>query len=201
MNEDSAQLSAAIGSRVRQHRLGREWTLDDLAEAAGVSRRAVVNVEQGAANPSVATLLRLSGALGIGLPTLVAPPEPEQASLIRAGQAPVLWTGENGGRGALVAGTTPPDVVELWDWTLGPGDRHASQAHVTGTRELVHVLAGSVTLETGDQVMVLGVGDAVSFRGDLAHAYANDTSEHARFSLTVFEPSVDTNRRKEATHD
>ena len=34
----------------------------------------VVSVEQGAVNPSVGTLLRLSDALGIGLPALVAPP-------------------------------------------------------------------------------------------------------------------------------
>ena len=35
----------------------------------------VVSVEQGAVNPSVGTLLRLSDALGVGLPALVEPPE------------------------------------------------------------------------------------------------------------------------------
>ena len=64
----------AIGARVRQERQSRRWTLDQLAEAAGVSRRMLVNVEQGTANPSVGTLLRLSDALGIGLPALVEPP-------------------------------------------------------------------------------------------------------------------------------
>ena len=34
----------------------------------------VVNVEQGTANPSVGTLLRISDALGIGLPALVRTP-------------------------------------------------------------------------------------------------------------------------------
>ena len=57
---------SAIGARVRQERQSRRWTLDQLAEAAGVSRRMVVNVEQGAANPSVGTLLRISDALGVG---------------------------------------------------------------------------------------------------------------------------------------
>jgi hypothetical protein len=41
-----------------------------------------------------------------------------------------------GGRGLLVAGTEPPDAVELWDWTFAPADRHASDAHSTGTKEL-----------------------------------------------------------------
>ena len=78
VDKDTAALAVAIGARVRQERQSRRWTLDQLAEAAGVSRRMVVNVEQGAANPSVGILLRISDALGIGLPALVEPPNPNQ---------------------------------------------------------------------------------------------------------------------------
>ncbi|MGA2829145.1 MAG: helix-turn-helix transcriptional regulator, partial [Streptosporangiaceae bacterium] len=71
MDESTAALALAIGVRVRQERQSRGWTLDQLAEVAGVSRRMVVNIEQGAVNPSVGTLLRISDALGVGLPVLV----------------------------------------------------------------------------------------------------------------------------------
>jgi len=121
MDRITADLSSAIGARVRQERQSRHWTLDQLSEAAGVSRRMIVNVEQGAANPSVGTLLRISDALGIGLPALVEAPQTKPVKVTRHGEGAVLWTGEAGGRGVLVAGTEPPDVVELWDWTLGPG--------------------------------------------------------------------------------
>ena len=47
MDETTTALAALIGARVRQERTGRHWTLDRLAEAAGVSRRMLVNVEQG----------------------------------------------------------------------------------------------------------------------------------------------------------
>ena len=50
MDESTAALALAIGGRVRQERQARRWTLNQLAEAAGVSRRMVVNVEQGIAN-------------------------------------------------------------------------------------------------------------------------------------------------------
>ncbi len=150
----------------------------------------VVSVEQGAVNPSVGTLLRLSDALGVGLPALVEPPEPKSVKVTRSGAGAQLWSGAAGGRGILVAGTTPPDVVELWDWSLGPGDQHASGAHSAGTRELVHVLEGSVTVEVGGQATVLETGDAIAFPGDVDHTYANPTEEPARFSLAVFEPGV-----------
>ena len=173
MDENAAALAAAIGGRVRQERQSRRWTLDQLAEAAGVSRRMVVNVEQGAANPSVGTLLRISDALGVGLPALVEPPDPKPVKVTRQGEGAVLWTGEAGGRGVLVAGTEPPDVVELWDWTLGPGDQHVSEAHAPGTKELLQVQEGTITVEVGDQSVTLDAGDAVAFPGDVAHAYAN----------------------------
>lgn len=190
MDESTASLASAIGARVKHHRQSRHLTLDQLAEAAGVSRRAVINVEQGVANPSVGTLLRLSDALGVGLPALVEPPEPKPLKLTRRGRGATLWTGESGGRGVLVAGTEPPDVVELWDWTLGPGDHHASEAHTRGTRELIHVHEGQVQVEVGGETVVLEVGDAVAFPGDVSHAYTNRGSRAARFALAVFEPGV-----------
>jgi DNA-binding XRE family transcriptional regulator len=50
MASGAVELASAIGHRVRLERQARRWTLDQLAEAAGVSRRMVVNVEQGSAN-------------------------------------------------------------------------------------------------------------------------------------------------------
>jgi transcriptional regulator with XRE-family HTH domain len=202
MEDSVASLATSIGLRVRQSRLARRWTLDQLAEAAAVSRRMVVNVEQGAANPSVGTLLRLSDALGVGLPALVAPPEPAQITVTRNGKAAVLWEGEAGGRGVLVAGTAAPDVVELWDWRLGPGDEHASEPHSAGTKELMHVLTGRVVLQAADQTRVLATGDSAFYPGDVAHSYSNPSAKSARFSLSVYEPGVGTaHLRTEADHE
>jgi transcriptional regulator with XRE-family HTH domain len=162
-------VARAIGDRVRQGRNGRGWTLDQLAERSGVSRRMLVGIEQGSANPSIATLLLIT----------------------RAGTAAVLWRGKLGGQAVLVAGTEPPDVTELWDWTLGPGESHASEPHAAGTRELLLVLDGRLEVRAGQQAEVLDTGDSASFAGDLPHGYVNVSSaQAARFALTVFEPGV-----------
>ena len=182
MDVGAAELATAIGARVKQERQARRWTLDQLAEAAGVSRRMVVNVEQGAANPSVGTLLRISDALGVGLPALVEPPQPKPVKVTRAGEGAVLWSGEAGGRGVLVAGTEPPDVVELWDWTLGPGDGTPARPTPRAPRSCCRSRQGTVSVEVGDQSFTLEAGDAVAFPGDVAHSYANPGTEPARFS-------------------
>jgi len=91
----------------------------------------------------------------------------------------------------LVGGTEPPDVTELWDWTLGPGESHSSEAHAAGTRELLLVLDGQLELRVGQHAEVLSTGDSATFAGDLPHGYVNPSSAQvARFALTVFEPAV-----------
>ncbi|SFU00903.1 Cupin domain-containing protein [Geodermatophilus amargosae] len=103
----------------------------------------------------------------------------------------MLWRGPRGGQARLVAGTEPPDVVELWDWTLQPGESHTSEPHSAGTRELVLVLEGAVDLRVGERTDRLQTGDSAAFAGDVAHGYATpDAAAPARFALSVFQPHV-----------
>ena len=192
-------VNGLIGERVRRHRGDRGWTLDELAERSGVSRRLLVSIEHGEGNPSIATLLRISDALGVGLPVLVDVERPRDLTVTSAGQAPELWRGPRGGRALLVAGTEPPDVVELWHWTLHPGEAHGTEAHSAGTRELLLVLEGAVDLRVGDRTERLSAGDSAAFAGDVAHGYAApaDATGPARFALTVFEPDVGGRRARD----
>lgn len=190
VDERTARLAASIGARVRRERTGRSWTLDQLAEVAGVSRRMVVNVEQGATNPSVGTLLRLSAAFGIGLAELVDLPAPARAAVTRAGSGSVLWTGPAGGTGLLLAAAQPHGVGELWEWTLQPGEQHESEAHPAGTQELLQVHTGTLRLVIDQQVEILQPGDAIAFAGDVPHAYGTAGETAVQFSLAVFDPSA-----------
>jgi quercetin dioxygenase-like cupin family protein/DNA-binding XRE family transcriptional regulator len=194
---ESVSVTAKVGERVRQHRASRGWTLSELAERSGVSRRMLISVEHGTSNASIATLLRISDALGVGLPALVDVQRPSRFAITRNGCAPLLWRGTHGGSAHMVAGTEPPDVVELWDWVLQPGEQHVSEAHSAGTRELLLVLAGQVELRVGEQTERLNAGDSATFAGDLDHAYAapDDAQMPSRFALTVFQPHVQVARR------
>lgn len=191
--EPAAAISRTIGRRVRATRAELGWTLDQLAARSGVSRRMLINVEQGVTNPSIATLLRLSDALGIGLPALVDTGDggAERVVVHRDGEIAPMWTSDTGGSAVMVAGTTPPDVSELWDWRLGPGDDYRSESHRAGTRELMHVLTGAVLLVVAGSEHKLRAGDSASFDGGLPHSYRNASGTRAaRFSLAVYEPGL-----------
>ena len=189
MHVDKFTLASTIGARIRRERLAREWTLDRLADATSISRRQVVNIEQGEANPSIGTLLRMSDALGISLSQLVEPPSSGLMTITRAGDGAELWTGEYGGRGVLLVSTPFPDVVELWDWRMNPGERHESKPHHLGARELLRVTSGVVTLDVEGDCNELAAGDAIMFPGDVPHTYSNQGAEPAQFALTVYDPA------------
>jgi transcriptional regulator with XRE-family HTH domain len=66
---------AAFGHEVRRRRLELGWTLDDLAEAAGLPPNFIGGVENGRRNPSLTTMARIAKGLGVHLTDLLGIPE------------------------------------------------------------------------------------------------------------------------------
>ncbi len=60
-----------FGLAVRQLREGQGWSQERLAEAADLNRSFIGEIERGAATPSLLTIEKLAGALGIGLAGLM----------------------------------------------------------------------------------------------------------------------------------
>ena len=65
MENESDPLESAIGERLRQLRIARNQTLDDLAGASGVSRAMISRIERGEASPTAQLLSRLCAALDL----------------------------------------------------------------------------------------------------------------------------------------
>lgn len=63
----------ALGHEVARARRERGWSLDRLAEEAGVSRKSVINTENAHNVPTLATLHALAHGLGIPLSDLIEP--------------------------------------------------------------------------------------------------------------------------------
>jgi len=183
------RIPAEVGARVRNARTLRGWTLDQLAERSGVSRRMVVNVEAGTSNASIATLLRLATALHVSLADVVSDSSHGEAIMVTGpADREALWRGSAGGSAVMVASAATPDMLELWDWTMQPGDEYESEPHRPGTRELLHVTAGLLRLSVAGDIRELGESEAASFAADVPHGYSNGGRDRLRFTMTVLEP-------------
>lgn len=183
-----ARPNEQVAAEVRRRRQQRNWTLDVAAVRLGVSRRLLAQIEAGQANPSLSTMLSIAEGFDASLVELLAGVD-KQSITVQAdtGSAPLLWEGEHGGEGRLLVGSDP---LELWEWSLGPGDERRSDAHRPSSREALLVTEGAVTLCVGSaEPVALSIGQSALFRADEPHSYRNDTDARAGFVLAVHEPS------------
>src|SRR6266511_1739824 len=182
---DPREVTVAVGRNVRAERLRKTWTLDDLAARSGISKGMLVQVEQARTNPSIATICRLATALGVSMASLVEAPEAPSAQVVRAGEGVPLWRGRAGGLAKLMAGVGTRHQVELWDVRIVAGDAMVSEAHPAGTRELLLVVEGELTLELDGVPHQVGPGDAIAFVADRPHTYRNAGQPELRFAMAV----------------
>lgn len=180
-------IGEAVARTVRALRAGHGWSLDELAGRAGVSKGVLVGLEQGRGNPNLGTLIRISDALGVPLTRLVQVEEDPPVRVFPPERHVVLWEGEGGGTGTLLAGSDPRPSLELWRWELRPGEKRESDAHVPGTKEIVYVQEGALTLGVDGRTDVIEQGTAAVFVGDRPHSYANMSGQDVQFVLAVLD--------------
>jgi len=90
-----------LGSRVRDLRKSKGWTLEQAANQAGLARSTLSKIENGQMSPTFEALKKLATGLGISVPQLFTPPKKDQVMGRRAitrageGQAHVTTTYEH----------------------------------------------------------------------------------------------------------
>jgi len=181
------QLLELVSSRIRERRRDRRLSLDRLAALAGVSKGMLVQVENGQANPSIATLCKVAAALGASVADLVQASGHHPAEVLPAGAPRLLWRGPKGGSATLLVGSAGPDMLELWSWELRPGERYEAQAHPQGTEELIHVVRGRLSLAFGDVSYTIETGGSAVAHTDRPHGYACEGRTLVQFTMVVAE--------------
>lgn len=180
-------VNQAVAARIKEHRKHLKLSLDVLAKKAGISKGMLVEIEKGSANPSIAILCKLSAALGISVADIVNVASNPTINVISKEDIPTLWNGEHGGSAKLLAGTTGPDMIELWRWVIKPSEHFESPGHPHGTFELFHVESGILTLNIDGQTVELLEGQSAIAKTDVPHSYSNQADLDLVFTMSVAE--------------
>ncbi|HVL25451.1 MAG TPA: XRE family transcriptional regulator [Thermomicrobiales bacterium] len=173
-----------LARAVRDRRLGLEWTIDQLVSRSGVSKGAIVAVENGTTNPSLSTLVRLADALGVPVSDLLGDSSAATVRTVDHDSCVALWQGPNGGHASLIATVPGASPVELWTWVLMAGEHYVSHPHPHGVMETITVLAGELELTVDGEVSTIPGGTTAMFVADRQHAYAA-RNQNASFVMTV----------------
>jgi transcriptional regulator with XRE-family HTH domain len=184
---DVERVSATVSQNMKLFRRQNGLTLDELSRKSGVSKGMLVEIEKGSANPSIATLCRAATALGVSVADFVGVASSVPVRIVLPEDASTLWHGPKGGTATLLVGTHGPDEIELWRWTMFPGEIFESPGHSPGTLELLNVEVGELTLRLEESEHVLQAGSSVLARTEDKHAYLNCGTGELRFVMAVAE--------------
>jgi transcriptional regulator with XRE-family HTH domain len=160
--------------RLKHLRSERGWSLDALANASGVSRSMLSQIERNQANPTLGVAFRIARAFGMSLGELVETPGASSSIVvIRALDHAYHYRSD---RNCQIRTLSPLNLekdVEFYEVQIKEGGALRSAPHFEGTREFLTVQKGKIKLESAEDSEELERGDSVSYRADVPHAIVN----------------------------
>ena len=165
-------------------------SLDGLARQSGVSKSMLSQIERGRTNPTVAVIWRLAQALRVDSAELLrgGGGRAQAIALVPEGQTPVMRSTDGKYELRILGPVELAGRFEWYELALHSGGALRSDAHETGAREHLTVLAGSVTVHSGDQEITVATGETARYAADIKHAIVNDGKAKASVILVVLHP-------------
>jgi len=165
-------LEAVIAERVREMRVRHGWTMGRLAEQSNLSKGMLSKIEHAQASPSLATLARLSQALGVPVTAFFRGlSEEEDVVYVKAGGGlDIQHKGAGPGHRYQMIGTmrAPHDTLEPMLVTLTERSEVFPLYQHAGT-ELIFMISGKMEYTYGNTRYLLEPGDAMQFVGEVMH--------------------------------
>lgn len=160
-----------LGRKIRDLRLRRGLTVQKLADATGLSKGFISQVENDRTSPSLSTLRDLAAALRTSMAYLVVEDDPT-VHVVRAAKRPQLPVDGGASRTELLS-ALPKRNLELFMLELPPGPRSGAQRHSNPGEECLLCIEGRVRLLHGEQEALLETGDSCHFDGRIPHSAEN----------------------------
>ncbi|KDB05968.1 transcriptional regulator, XRE family [Burkholderia sp. lig30] len=182
-------VDALIAKRVRDLRKARDLTLDDLADASGVSRSMISLIERQETSPTAVVLNKLADALGVTLAALFStePRSVAEQPLARRSEQQV-WKDPASGyvrRHVSPSGFASP--IELVEVIFPPGESVAFENVMRNmvTHQQIWVLEGEMDVTVGEKTWQLQTGDCLAMVLDQRIVFRNPGLEPARYAVAL----------------
>ena len=186
---------------LRRIRRDKGITLKALGELTELSANYLSQIERGQANPSIATLKRITDALGVSFMSLVEngnggpPPEPEPggkaaepARVVRADQRKkLIYPG--GRRRALLLSPDLQGKLEVIITVEDPVPEEGGEWYSHEGEEFGLVLEGCYEVEVGDKVYRLNEEDSITYSSHQPHRMRNPGDKPSKTLWVITPPS------------
>lgn len=189
----SAVEELKIGSKIKDLREKNVYTLQDLSAKTGVPRSLLAEIESDEVMPPVATLLKLSRALHVGMAYFFKDEAPaEQVSVTRAGERISVKRRPHHREGEVdyiyesLEARMPGKHMEPLLVEFMPMETAEMVFTSHEGEEFLFLLNGQLEFRTNDRVETLSAGDALYFDSVLNHSFRSLTDAPAKALVVVW---------------
>lgn len=171
MGQAEIERAAHVGERLRAIRLERRLTLAEVAEASGLTKGFISQLERGLSSISLSALARVCAALDVRFGEVLDDRPPETISPEDAGAGG--WPFFDSHQDVLRSPREEPRLA-LLESRLPPGTSAGEELYTfPADKEVVYVAAGTLELQIGDTVHELQEGDAITYSPRDPHTWRN----------------------------
>jgi XRE family transcriptional regulator, regulator of sulfur utilization len=176
---------AELGRRLREERLRRGISLDELSVRSRVSRSMISEVERGSKAPTILLLDRIATGLDTSLARILSYETKARVMLLKH-ESQTVARDPSGWERRILSPVLPGVEFELMRTTLGPGvNAGVFLPHAHGSREYVAVEQGTLSLAIDGETHTLKAGDSIYYDGDCMHAFSNPSRSVCVYYLAM----------------
>jgi transcriptional regulator with XRE-family HTH domain len=174
-SSDLHEIVNSIGPKLRELRLQRGMSLQQLAAQSDVSAAAIHKIERGGMVPTITTLLKIAAAFNRPMSYFVEeqPGENRPVAHIRHHDRNPIFTAHRGIELAGISGPYGRFFLAGAIATVQPGANSGDKPMEHPGEELIYVLDGTFEVHVDGQHFVLDEGDSLHFRTDRPHRWHN----------------------------
>jgi transcriptional regulator with XRE-family HTH domain len=178
-----------LGEKLREMRLEKGMTLQNVAEKTGYSKALISRIENDSVSPSISSLIKIAAAVEISLHHLFAVVEGGQLSVIKkTGRKSSMLSGGRIKIEYLSQGP-PGSKMESVIKTFEPGAAAEDKKAARIGEEWLYVLKGKLEASVEEKVYDLNEGDCMYVRMAIPHKWRNAAKGRTTALVVVTPPS------------
>lgn len=185
-NPKTDALGAKLGKTIQRLRTADKLSLGELSDMSGVAKSMISQIEKNETNPSLATLSRLSQALGTSVEAFLVDAPDNGTALVQKldmQDTPLLKSEDGLCELRIIGWINTVQWAQWYDFIAKPGGKLESSPHPAGSVENLSISSGMLRITVGNESWELGAGQTLRYRADKDHKIENIGHETAHATM------------------
>lgn len=164
----------------------QDRTLEEIAQASGLTRGMISKVENGKATPAVDSLVRIAGVLGVSASVLLEESSYTDSIFQKSALKEIPVRTERGFSFSSIASIRRDKLMHPSLVRARKGEVKRHKLSHTG-EEFIYVLEGVMRTKVGEDEFVMSAGDTLYFNTEEPHSFMPMTEEVVYISVACDE--------------